>query len=104
VILHSVYLRLSDGAEKAELLDIMSGLEALRFKLDGMTDFRHGPNHDFEGKSTEYSYGFLAEFVSTEALKTYADDAEHAALGARLVALCDGGATGIIVFDLEAGL
>ena len=104
MILHSVYLRLNDGADKAELLEIMSGLDALRLKLDGMTDFRHGPNHDFEGKSKEYPYGFVAEFVGTEALKAYAEDEEHAALGARLVALCEGGADGITVFDLETGL
>lgn len=104
MILHAVYLRLTTGADRSELAEVMSGLGSLTSKLDGMTNFRHGPNHDFEGKTLHFPYGFVAEFVGVEALKAYAADEEHAALGARLVALCDGGADGIVVYDLETGL
>lgn len=103
MIRHIVLLALRDDHDTAELDQIMTQLAALVDHLPGFTAFEHGPNRDFENKTTRYPYGFIGTFTDTVALSTYAGDARHSALGARLVDLCDGGADGIMVADLEVG-
>ena len=102
MILHSVYLSLTHSVDINELSAVMQGLENLVGKIDGFTGFQHGSNIDLEGKSPEVQYGFTCEFSSVFALKTYAADPRHGALGARLVALCDG-ADQIKVYDIDTG-
>ncbi len=101
MIRHIVLLALPDDHDAGELAQIMDRLAALVGHLPGFIGFDHGPNRDFEDKSAQYPYGFIGTFTDTEALNTYAGDARHSALGARLVALCNGGADGIMVIDLE---
>ena len=100
MIRHIVLLALTPDHDAGELADIMQQLAALVGHLPGFTDFEHGPNRDFENKSAQYPYGFVGTFTGPAALDTYARDARHSALGARLVAMCDGGADGIMVADL----
>ena len=99
MILHVVMLNLADSAPCAALDEVMSGLAALGAQLDGFLDFAHGQNIDAEGKSPDHPYGFCCTFRDRAALDRYAADADHRALGARLVALCNGGADGIVVYD-----
>lgn len=101
MIQHIVLLRLRPDHDAAELQAVMLGLGTLH--LPGFTDFTHGPNRDFEGKTANYPYGFIGTFKDADALATYAADPAHQALGARLVALCQGGADGILVADLDVG-
>lgn len=101
MILHSVYLRLPQETDRGELSEVMAGLNQLCRDLPGCAGFQHGPNRDYEAKSPDHPYGFVAQFRDAEALALYAENPEHKALGARLVALCDGGANGIVVYDLE---
>ena len=101
MIRHIVLLDLPDDYDGAELRDIMQQLKALVGHLPGFTNFTHGPNRDFEQKSARFPYGFIGTFADAQALCTYAKDAAHSALGGRLVAMCRGGADGIMVIDLE---
>lgn len=96
MIRHIVLLNLRGDHDAAELTAVMTGLGQLE-----MHGFEHGPNRDFEGKTPNYPYGFICTFVDAPALALYADDPKHQALGARLVALCVGGADGILVMDLD---
>ncbi|SLN29288.1 Dabb family protein [Pseudooctadecabacter jejudonensis] len=98
MILHAVYFDPCDDPE--ELRSIMTGLADLVGQIDGFLEFSHGPNIDAEGKSSEASYGFVCTFATARALATYAQDARHRALGARLVAMC-GGAEAIKVYDID---
>lgn len=98
MIQHIVMLGLLDGYDAGELDTVMRGLAAL--DLPGFIGFSHGANRDFEGKSPDYPYGFIGTFTDAAALKLYAADPDHQALGARLVSLC-GGADAIMVIDLE---
>lgn len=99
VIKHIVLLRLLPDYHAAELADVMAGLA--RLKIAGFQGFAHGPNLDVEKKSTDYPYGFICNFADLDALHHYAADPAHKALGQRLVALCSGGADGIMVADLD---
>lgn len=98
MIQHIVMLSPTDGYDKSELADVMQGLSALR--ISGFQGFTHGPNRDLENSTSDYPYGFICTFTDVAALRTYAGNVDHQALGARLVALCGGG-DGIMVIDLE---
>ncbi len=101
MIRHIVMLNLEPGHNAKDLGDVMQGLADLQPQIDGFVAFEHGINRDFERKSQEYPYGFICTFNDAAALSAYADDATHKALGARLVAMCRGGAAGIMVMDLD---
>ena len=101
MIRHIVMLKLAANADQAELQAVMSGLAAL--ELPGFLAFEHGENIDLENKSPDLPYGFICTFSGQTALETYAADPAHQALGARLVALCEGSGDGITVIDLIVG-
>lgn len=94
-------LRLAADADMARLEKVMQDLSDLVDRLDGCGAFGAGPNRDFEGKSIGFGYGFTFDARDAAALATYAKHPEHVALGGQLVAMCDGGADGITVYDLE---
>lgn len=100
MIRHCVMLNLHPIA-RAPYEVVLGKLAALVEKLDGCENFAAGPNRDFEGKSPDYPYGFMFDARDADALAAYAEHPEHQALGARLVTMCNGGAKGILVFDLE---
>lgn len=85
-----------------DILAAMEILETLPAQIDGFTEFRHGPNRDFEKKSEKYNYGFLCAFSDKAALDAYVVHPDHQRAGGMLVASCKNGADGIFVVDLEA--
>ncbi|MEL7090122.1 MAG: Dabb family protein [Pseudomonadota bacterium] len=103
MIRHCVFLNLAAGEASDALTQVMTELSGLVTKLDGCSGFQYGPNRDFEGKSRDFAYGFVFDATDRTALQTYAEHPTHVALGTRLVALCAGGADGIMVFDIETG-
>jgi len=101
MIRHVVMLELNPGHDALELADVMAGLGKLVGKIDGFKAFEHGPNRDLEKKSQAYPYGFICTFEDEASLRGYAVHPDHKAQGARLVAMCQGGADGIMVMDLD---
>ncbi|WP_170419004.1 Dabb family protein [Ruegeria atlantica] len=101
MIRHCVMLNLAAGYDPSQLSDVMAGLRDVAEQLSGCSGFVCGPNRDFEAKSPDYPYGFTLDFKDASALRQYAENPQHKALGTRLVRLCTGGAAGILVFDLE---
>ena len=101
MILHAFYCNVLNEIERNEVTALFQQLEALCERLDGALSFAGGPNRDFERKSKIYLDGFIIRFESADALKRYAEHPTHKELGAQLCTFCDGGADGIIVFDLE---
>ena len=95
---HVVLLQLRPHHDAAELADVMAGLAALVGRIDGFVAFRHGMNRDYEGRSRSYGYGFVGQFRDAQALRDYAADPRHTALGQRLVALSDD----LMVADLDS--
>jgi hypothetical protein len=100
-ILHCVFCNFHGDASEADRRAVLEGLQALALSLPGVLAFYHGPNRDFEDKSADYDAGFVIRFADKAALELYAENQEHKALGGKLCDLCDGGADGIIVYDLE---
>lgn len=101
MILHTVFCAIKSDVSADDLDAVKSQLAALSICCDGFLSFEFGPNIDLERKSQGYSHGFLVRFEDRKALKQYAVHPDHQAAGAALVALCEGGADGILVFDLE---
>lgn len=100
MIRHCVMLNLQKNTQE-EVQEVLAGLADLVARLAGCRGFVAGPNRDFEGKSPNYPYGFMFDAEDEAALNAYAEHPRHKQLGAKLVALCEGGADGIVVFDLE---
>ncbi len=100
MIRHCVMLKLANGYDDAELVNVMHGLKNVAMRLPGCLGLEYGANIDLESKSPDYPFGFTLDFKDEDALRTYAMDPEHRTLGKRLVALCGGGDR-ITVFDLD---
>jgi hypothetical protein len=60
-----------------------------------------GANVSPEGLGQGFAHGFSIDFENAAARDTYLADDAHARAGANLVAALDGGASGLIVFDIE---
>lgn len=103
MILHCVFCHFQDSAPEAARQAVLEGLRAFSLSLPGVLGFEAGPNRDFEGKSPDYAAGFVIRFGSAAALQAYAVHPEHQRLGGELLALCVGGAAGIVVYDLDLG-
>lgn len=100
MIRHCVMLKLPRDHDQVELTAVMQGLDHVAKRLPGSMAFLSGKNIDLEDKSPDFPFGFTLDFENEDALRLYAQDPEHAALGQRLVGLCGGGSN-ILVFDLD---
>ena len=103
MLLHCVFCALRPDVDPEELRTVMDDLAALRTEVDGMLEFRHGPTRDDESKSARFGHGFVIAFRDRDAHLAYDLHPRHKDAGARLVALCEGGHDGIMVYDLETG-
>lgn len=75
---------------------------ALQSRLKGMVAVQLGKNVSPEvGMDKGFADGFMIDFSSSEDRDAYLIDAEHQAIGARLVESALGGAAGILVYDME---
>jgi hypothetical protein len=96
-------MRLASGADTDRLEQVLADLRNFVDGLHGCSGFHHGPNRDFENKSPGFAIGFTLDAQDAEALAAYAVHPTHRKIGAELVGFCEGGADGIIVFDIETG-
>ena len=98
---HCVFLNFKTEISESEQFDIFEGLSMLKDQIEGLVEFEYGNNLDFEHKSADYNYGFIASFKSHKSLLEYTKHPVHILLGSKLVSMCKGGHQGIIVFDIE---
>lgn len=98
---HCVFVKFDAAAVASDRQQVLVDLGSLVGEIDGMMDYSHGPNLDFEKKSPGFSYGFICTFKDRAAHLVYETHPKHVALGSRLVEMCEGGHQGIMVFDLE---
>jgi hypothetical protein len=65
------------------------------------TNFQSGPNVSPEGFGMTFSDGFMMDFASRDDCFAYLAHPTHRAIGARLLDVLEGGAQGLLVFDIE---
>lgn len=102
MIRHIVAVRFKDSVSPETKAGLFAELGALRDMIDGVLDFRAGPNVSPE---TLVVHGFLDAFwfdFADEATRdVYLVHPAHQAVGAKLVGNADGGIEGILVIDME---
>lgn len=101
MLIHCVFLNVKPGHDTADTEAVLEGLGDLKSEVDGMLDYKCGPNRDFENKTPDYPYGFVVTFRDRDAHLAYEKHPKHIELGGRLVGMCVGGAHGIAVYDIE---
>ena len=99
-IRHCVFLKFRADVDIGERRAIFDQLAALRghLKIDAMS---FGRNVSPEGLHQGFVDGFTMDFADAPARDAYLVDPAHKAAGARLVGALEGGATGLLVFDME---
>lgn len=100
---HCVFCQILPETPRARVDDILTRLASLLGVVEGMQDFRAGPNRDYESKTGAYGIGFICTFRDRAAHLAYERHPVHQAAGADLVSICVGGYAGITVFDLDIG-
>lgn len=101
MIRHIVLTKFKAETAEEKIAEIYAGLSDLADKLPGAHSFAGGRSESPEQIERGYMHGFVIDFDSWDALKNYADDPEHQALGGQLVANAIGGMNGILVLDLD---
>ena len=98
---HCVFVSFQSTFTQGERNAMLAKFETICELIPGAVDFSFGPNLDFENKSENYSDGFIITFSDRAALQAYDQHPMHIASGAKMVKMCNNGANGIIVFDLD---
>ena len=102
MIRHLVALRFKAGTPedvKQELYDDLAGLSD---HIDGIIDFQSRSNVSVEDEMVRgFRDLFWFDFRDTDVRDRYLVDAQHQAIGARIVAELDGGPDGVFVADFE---
>ncbi|WP_299130343.1 Dabb family protein [uncultured Amaricoccus sp.] len=100
MIRHMVLLRFRAEVSAGERAALMADLGGLRARLPGIVGFTTLRNVSPEAPVVHgFEDGFGVDFRDAAARDAYLADEGHRAIGARLVAACDGGIEGLIVFD-----
>ena len=101
MIRHCVLCRFRDDVSGDEKARVYAALDALKKAVPGILGASFGPNVSPEGVAQGFDDGFVIDFADTAARDAYLAHPDHVRAGAALVALLDGGAGGLVVFDLE---
>lgn len=100
MIRHCVFVKFRPEIDIAARAALYADLAGLQPAMPGMLAFRSGPNVSPEGLGKGFDEGFIADFADEAARDFYLADDRHKAIGARIGAAAEGGADGILVFDL----
>lgn len=101
MIRHIVLTRFKPDVSEQTIENIYAELAAVSETLEGAGGFTGGRSKSPEQIERGYMHGFVIDFDNWEALKRYADNQAHQALGKQIADNAAGGVDGILVVDLE---
>lgn len=102
MIRHLVALRFKPGTPEATKQALYDDLAALDGHIEGILDFQSRANVSVEDEMVRgFRDLFWFDFRDAAVRDTYLVDAQHRAIGARIVAELDGGPQGVFVCDFE---
>lgn len=101
MIRHCVLLRFKSGVTDRERDAIYAELRALKQKVDGLVAAHFGSNVSPEGLGQGFADGFVIDFRDVASRDAYLIHPDHQAAGGKLVAMLEGGTSGLVVFDLD---
>lgn len=100
MIRHILLVRAS-GESGLRLSALFARIAALQGRLPGLLAVTFGPSKSPENLERGFTHGLVADFADWDALRRYADDAEHQEVGAELIMAAKGGVDGLLVVDLQ---
>ena len=99
---HLVALRFRTEITPGEKQDLYDALAGLNTRIDGILDFQHRRNVSVENELVRgFRDVFWFDFRDEAVRDAYLVDAEHQAIGARIVEKLEGGADGVFVCDFN---
>ncbi|ASJ73817.1 Dabb family protein [Granulosicoccus antarcticus] len=102
MIRHCVFIQFRSSVTAEQRDELFAEISALQLHLTGILAVHIGANVSPEtGMDKGFADGFMVDFAGAEARDAYLVDAAHQRAGARLVEAAEGGAAGILVYDLE---
>ncbi|MBP1850299.1 Dabb family protein [Rhizobium halophytocola] len=101
MIQHSVFLRFKASFQAPDKEAIYASLADLQQDLPGGVDFKSGPNVSTEGLNGGFLDGFSVTFTDADALDIFLSHPKHREINEHLLAVTDGGLSGMLVFDME---
>ena len=102
MIRHLVALNFRDDTTQETKDQLMTDLAALSEHIDGVIDFQARPNVSVEDPVVRgFRDLFWFDFRDEGVRDVYLDDEAHKAVGARIVAVTEGGIDGVFVCDFE---
>ncbi|HUS42394.1 MAG TPA: Dabb family protein [Ilumatobacteraceae bacterium] len=101
MIRHCVLLRFGVDVSESDKDAIFRRIASLQSVVPGFEGIVCGANSSVERLAQGFDDGFVIEFVDAAARDTYLAHPDHQLAGAALVAMLDGGPSGIVVFDLD---
>ena len=103
MIRHLVALRFKEGTSDEVKQEIFTNLAGLKGHIEGILDFQTRMNVSVEDHVVRgFRDLFWFDFRDTDIRDNYLQDTQHQAIGARLVAACEGGIDGVFVMDFAA--
>ncbi|WP_284776917.1 Dabb family protein [Agrobacterium sp. lyk4-40-TYG-31] len=100
MISHCVFVRFKSAVASSEKQAIYEAIVALKDVIPGIIDVKFGQNVSSEGLNGGFLDGFIVTLDSVEARDEYLAHPQHIDVGERLIGLTDGGAAGLLVFDM----
>lgn len=101
MIRHLVHLRFRADVTEDQKRALYGELAGLSGHIDGIEDFQHRKNVSVETPLVrEFLDMFWFDFRDVAVRDAYLVDAEHQAIGGRIIELLDGGADGVFVCDI----
>lgn len=102
MIRHFVALRFKAETSQSAKLALYEDLARLDARIDGIVDFQFRENVSVEDHVVRgFRDLFWFDFRDVAVRDAYLVDKDHQAIGARLVAACEGGVDGVFVMDIE---
>lgn len=102
MIRHLVHLRFRVDVTEDQKTALYIELAGLSDHIDGIEKFQHRKNVSVETPLVrDFLDMFWFDFRDVSVRDTYLADAQHQAIGGRIVELLDGGADGVFVCDIE---
>ena len=100
MISQCVFVRFKSAVASSEKQAIYEAITALKDVIPGIIDVKFGQNVSSEGLNGGFLDGFIVTLDSVEARDEYLAHPQHIDVGERLIGLTDGGAAGLLVFDM----
>jgi hypothetical protein len=101
MIRHCVFVKLKANTSAEEREGLTADLAALKDVIPSITAAHFSSNVSPEGLGRGYNFGFVMDFIDAAARDGYLPHPAHEKAAGRLVAACEGGAEGVLVYDLE---